>query len=151
MRTRIWGAAESGRLVDDDAERPDVRLNGEREVCLVSKALGRSPLLREALVAGLVGVAWWRRLGAPERAREAEVGDLHEVLLAHEDVGGAQVAVDAAPLLEEPHPRRNLHPHGTVTIVPPVLCSFSRRASAHLRSYRNISRRSIETFTVTTI
>ena len=129
MRTRIWGAAESDRLVDDDAERPDVRLGGEREVFLVSKALGCSPLLREALVAGLVlvGVDRRRRVGLPERAREAEVGDLHEVLLAHEDVGGAQVAVDVALLLEEFHPGRNLHPHGTVTIYAAcVICVHSR-------------------------
>ena len=111
MRTRIWGAAESDHLVDNDAERPDVRLGGEREAILLSKALGRSPLLREVRIASLVGVDRRRSVGVLERAREAEVGDLHQVLLAHEDVGCAQVAVDAALLLEELHPERYLRAH----------------------------------------
>lgn len=110
--TRVRTCAECDHLVDNDAERPNVRFDSE---CIafsrgevLREALRSRPLLREARVICLVGLKRFVSIGVCERAREAEVGELHQVLLAHQNVGGTQVAVDAALLLEELHPVRYL-------------------------------------------
>ena len=72
-------------LVQDDAERVDVRRRGRR------LAAG---LFRAEVVDGPHGRPGQRQLRLGDRPGDAEVGDLHLAVAADEDVAGLDVAVD---------------------------------------------------------
>lgn len=79
------GSLAGQHLVEDDAQRPDIRL---QRVLVPPKGLGRHVERRAHVVlVGLEGIA--------DLDGEAKVGDL-EFSVAHEDIGGFEVAVDDA-------------------------------------------------------